>query len=1170
MSHGRPSNALCIELLGGFRISYGSDEIRDDGWRLAKARSLVKIIALQQDNSILREQLVELLWPELDPDSGSNNLHQALHVARRTLGSLIPDAKPNELLRLRRGFLSLEPPAPVWVDLTCFEEQVHDLAESRDPAAFYGALDLYRGDLLPDDLYEDWAFERRLAVREQYLALLDRLSRLHIARQEAMPAIDALRRVVAIEPDQEEAHRALMELYALTGRRQQALRQYERLRDILERELDLEPEPETDELYAAIQSGEFPSETWEIESPELTTQPARPEITESIADFLQRVGDFVGRADELATLQQALEGVIGGRGAIILVAGEPGIGKTRMTEEFLRYANAQGVRTLWGRCYEGEGAPAYWPWVQIIRSFIESRSTAELRSVMGAGAADIARIAPEVRNYLPDLEDPPQLDPDGERFRLFDSLTTFLKNAAGRAPLALIIDDLHTADRSSLLLLEFLAREIAETGLLVIGTYRHVEVDRSHPLTRTLGQLARQDITERITLEGLTPSHIDHYINLITGRDAPEGLAGAIHEQTEGNPFFVREIVHLLIDEERLDNPDDVRSWRLTIPPGIRETIALRTARLSETAHKVLTTASVSGRDFELPIVAQVAGLDEMDTLDGLEEALRSGLVNESPVTAGGFRFAHAITRETLYEELSEARRLRMHLRTGEVLEKLPDEQIASRLAELAYHFPIAASLGSVEQAIKYLRLVGVESLKAVAFSEAVHVFERALELARRYRPDDSDRECHILLELAQAEMMEGNTELALQHYRQAAELARSLANAELFGNAVVGLSSAGMSIDLWNREALALLEDATTLSQDRTDVTRVQLLTNLSRLLEDDPESLERREDLTTEALRVAHATTDPLAVANALYAKLRISWMRTEPEARIAIATEIAEYARRGGDQSLMAWGIWWRIYCRHDLSDVEGAATDFNIFERLARQLRSPRYLWQIEAYRAAESIACGVHDQSAELIERALLIGQRPLPGPSQATHFVHRFALHRSQGTLQHIVEESRQLRERHADFPIFACILVDVLAQAGELAQAEDLLLSIMDESWTVLRQQDVLWPPCLALLAEAVFTLDVEAATVLKLQDALTPFLERSIIVPELIWLGSAAHFSGMLAAKLSEVQLAEDRLRRATCQNARMGLRGLADESQRLRELIIRSQHNGKRRGVSHFCVR
>ncbi|MEZ4571344.1 MAG: BTAD domain-containing putative transcriptional regulator [Thermomicrobiales bacterium] len=434
MSAETQLEALRIELLGGFRIACGASEIPDDGWRLAKARSLVKIVVLAPGQSILREQLVELLWPDLDPDAGSNNLHQALHVARRTLGALLPDEKPNRILRLQRGILSLDPAAPLWIDVDVFEERARDLQTADDPGRFYETLDLYRGDLLPDDLYEDWAAERRIALHEQYLSLLDRLARLHVARREATPAIDALRRIVAIEPDRERAHRQLMELYALTGRRQQALRQYERVREILERELDLEPEPETDDLYGAILSGDFPFQTWTVEQPVTAEPESRPEITESIADFLGRAGDFVGRSQELGVLQEALERVIGGEGEIILVAGEPGIGKTRMSEEFLRYAGSQGVRTLWGRCYEGDGAPAYWPWVQIVRSYVEGRSTAELQKVMGPGAADIARITPELRDRLPDLEEPPPLDPDGERFRLFDSMTTFLKNAAERSP----------------------------------------------------------------------------------------------------------------------------------------------------------------------------------------------------------------------------------------------------------------------------------------------------------------------------------------------------------------------------------------------------------------------------------------------------------------------------------------------------------------------------------------------------------------------------------------------------------------------------------------------------------------------------------------------------------------------------------------------------------------
>ena len=925
MSADTQTEVLRIELLGGFRIACGADEIPDDGWRLAKARSLVKIVALAPSQSIHREQLVDLLWPELDPDAGSNNLHQALHVARRTLGALFPETKPNRILRLQRGVLSLEPPAPLWIDAESFEREARELQSIDDPASFYPTLDIYRGDLLPDDLYEDWAAEHRIALHEQYLSLLDRLAALHRARYEATPAIDALRRVVAIEPDREEAHRGLMELYALTGRRQQAIRQYERAREILERELELEPEPETDDLYDAILSGAFPAETWEIEAAE--PQPvSRPEITESIADFLGRAGDFVGRSEELGILQNALERVIGDEGEIILVAGEAGIGKTRMSEEFLRYASAQGVRTLWGRCYEGDGAPAYWPWVQVVRSYMEGRSTAELRTVMGPGAADIARIAPELRERLPDLEEPPPLDPDGERFRLFDSMTTFLKNAAERAPLALIIDDLHSADRSSLLLLEFLAREVAETGLLIVGTYRHVEVDRGHPLTRTLGQLARHEANERITLEGLSVADIDRYIELVTGRATPEGLAAAIHEQTEGNPFFVREIVALLIEEERLNHPEDVRSWRLTIPHGIRETIALRTARLTDTAHRVLTTASVSGRDFELPIVAQVADLDELDTLDALEEALGTGLIVESPPTPGGFRFTHAITRQTLYDDLSQARRLRMHLRTGEAIEKLTRDDIEAQIPELAHHYYIAASLDPEIRAVEYLKRAGRQALAQIAYSEAARYLGQALEVVEQRSPDDTDTRCRLLLDRGEALMSAGDSQEALDTYLEATELARSEGIQRTFARAAIGVSDAAFQVGEVEGRYITVLEEAIDAVRQDSSLLQIQALEayirDLARVFSNVPNGVERAHRLSDEALAVAQQVGSPEAMLTAVAARQHTLWDLSPSDERLQNSAEILRLAGQLKDQRRQLLGHAWRVFDFVLLGDIKSA--------------------------------------------------------------------------------------------------------------------------------------------------------------------------------------------------------------------------------------------------------
>ena len=1064
------TEVLRIELLGGFRIACGADEIPDDGWRLAKARSLVKIVALAPSQSIHREQLVDLLWPELDPDAGSNNLHQALHVARRTLGALFPETKPNRILRLQRGVLSLEPPAPLWIDAESFEREARELQSTDDPASFYPTLDIYRGDLLPDDLYEDWAAERRIALHEQYLSLLDRLAALHRARYEATPAIDALRRVVAIEPDREEAHRGLMELYALTGRRQQAIRQYERAREILERELELEPEPETDDLYDAILSGAFPAETWEIEAAE--PQPvSRPEITESIADFLGRAGDFVGRSEELGILQNALERVIGDEGEIILVAGEAGIGKTRMSEEFLRYASAQGVRTLWGRCYEGDGAPAYWPWVQVVRSYMEGRSTAELRTVMGPGAADIARIAPELRERLPDLEEPPPLDPDGERFRLFDSMTTFLKNAAERAPLALIIDDLHSADRSSLLLLEFLAREVAETGLLIVGTYRHVEVDRGHPLTRTLGQLARHEANERITLEGLSVADIDRYIELVTGRAAPEGLAAAIHEQTEGNPFFVREIVALLIEEERLNNPEDVRSWRLTIPHGIRETIALRTARLTDTAHRVLTTASVSGRDFELPIVAQVADLDELDTLDALEEALGTGLIVESPPTPGGFRFTHAITRQTLYDDLSQARRLRMHLRTGETLENSTGGQLSKHLLEIAQHFYLAASVGGSDKAISYLTEGGRQLYRSTAYDEAADFFERALEISRDIEEADPELLSGVLCNLAEASLASGRSTYARDRYREAFDIAVECNLSEIVAKSAIGYADAQFTVGYDGSSLPKLLAAFDAVAANDSSMLELEVITRLSRSIAiGGASSVPRKislQQLGEKATRIARDLDDATAQTYASMVRLDASLSLGDREARYANIADYARWAHETGESRFLLPSLAWEMHQRAEVGDIEGFIATAERYGEVAAEDRRPHYRWPALVYKTMPLILRGQFDEAEEPIEEALQLGLKTAPSQAREVYFTQLFVVRREQGRLNELIDAATRLHDLHPGTTHFGAFRCLTLLEGGNVAEGQCLYSELCSAELENV-SESLLRPTILALLSEA------------------------------------------------------------------------------------------------------
>jgi len=307
---------------------------------------------------------------------------------------------------------------------------------------------------------------------------------------------------------------------------------------------------------------------------------------------------FLGREQELAALLSSIEQALAGRGGVTLIVGEPGIGKTRTVEELAAYAHGRGMQVLWGRCYEGEGAPAFWPWLQKIRRLLRGHTAEEL--------AAIAQIVDELRDRLPDLPDLPALAPEQARFRLFDSIATFLIAAASNRPLFLILDDLHWADAPSLLLLQILAPQLAQAQLVVVGAYRDTEVHRNDPLARTLPALTRVPNSIRLHLRGLPEANVARFIVALAGIAAPAALVKLVTLETEGNPFFLIELVRLLGSDGRLLQRERERNWRLTIPPTVREVVGRRLEQLSSACLQLLALAAVLGREFSLAVLGEV------------------------------------------------------------------------------------------------------------------------------------------------------------------------------------------------------------------------------------------------------------------------------------------------------------------------------------------------------------------------------------------------------------------------------------------------------------------------------------------------------------------------------------------------------------------------------------
>jgi DNA-binding CsgD family transcriptional regulator len=471
---------------------------------------------------------------------------------------------------------------------------------------------------------------------------------------------------------------------------------------------------------------------------------------------------FVGREREMAELTAALEDALAGRGRLVMLVGEPGIGKTRTCQEVAANAQSRGALALWGRCYEGEGAPPYWPWAQVLRACIEMCDAERLRSAAGAGAADIGLIVPELQHKLATLAPRPEdaeqavtghapgtldkqsLDPESDRFRIFDFVAAFLRNLSLDQPLVIILDNLHRADRPSLLLLEFLAQQMAKARILVLGTYRDTEVSHEHALLRTLGELAREPSFHQVSLRGLPTEKTGEFIRAVSNMQPTDELVLAVHSRTDGNPLFMTHVARLLSFEADCSPAQD---WTTAIPDSVRIAIKRRFDRLPECG-EALTVGAVIGREFGLDQLEQVLGKGPgVSLLEALERALPAGIIEEVLGVPGRYRFTHALIQDTLAQGLSAARRARLHAHIGQVLEALYGPAADAHADELAFHY---LQGGSTEKAAYFAIKAGDRSLTVYAWEQAITYFQTASELMTKMKAGPRER-ADVLVKVAMA-----------------------------------------------------------------------------------------------------------------------------------------------------------------------------------------------------------------------------------------------------------------------------------------------------------------------------------------------------------------------------------------------------------------------------------
>jgi DNA-binding winged helix-turn-helix (wHTH) protein len=623
---------------------------------------------------------------------------------------------------------------------------------------------------------------------------------------------------------------------------------------------------------------------------------------ERVAALLART-PLVGRRSELARLERRLETARAGTGGLAFLVGEPGIGKTRLLEEFSGRARAAAAEVLSGRCFEGEFAPPFGAFVEAIATYAKERDAETLRSEISGFGGVLAKIVPELREYLPDLAEPVDLAPEEERPRLLDAVAQVLFALARKAPLVVILDDLHWAEAATLALLRYLGRFLRRYPVLLVGAYRDIELGRGHPLEGTLLALSRELDCETIALSGLDHGAVTEFLEALSKKDVPADFVEAITTETGGNPLFLREVLLHLLEEGKIERTAGRFTSRFSIeemgiPAGVRQVIRQRLARLSKETNRLLAAASGCAGGWRFDVAAAAAGLKEREALDALDEALEGQLLRATREPEV-YTFSHTLLRHTLYSELSPARKLRLHRRLAQEMERHHGEHSPEHAFEIAQQWHQSAALPGAEPGAAVCLIAADRAAQAAAYEEEAIAVRMALDLL----PVDDRRRHRLLARLALALAWGVKPEEAVRVASEAGEL---LAVAEGRDAAADYLAEAANAVFSVNTSPLAWTLSSQGLHHigDRRDFTWALLMhADLMRRMAEDlefrgvPLVIPEMEEIH----RIAIASPEWLRRAPDEIAVERLAKPRTRAEllalpycSAIRLATEAGEYRR------------------------------------------------------------------------------------------------------------------------------------------------------------------------------------------------------------------------------------------------------------------------------------
>ena len=919
---------LRIELLGGLRLEASGQSIPSPESR--RARTLLAWLALHPGRHG-RSQLAGVLRPDVEEEDARRSLRQATWLVGRSLG----DAADGTLVATR-GEVGLDPSAVVV-----------DVAEMRAQAAA-GDLEAARAlrarPLLPE-LDEDWAIDARDQLNAELVELLGR----HAAGAERdgdlEGAVRWARERAAADPLSEVAQRDLMRLLAASGDRAAAVQVADGLRRRLSEELGVTPSAETRAAIEEVLMTDAPARpstpsqaAAPAPAPPATTR-GRPELPAPLATVANE--PLVGREPALATLATAWEDAAAGNPRLVALAGEPGIGKTRLVADLAARVVDAGGAVLYGRCDE-EPLASYQPFAEALERGVEDGAM-PIEALPDVHAGELARILPRfgAARGAPPAE--PDSDPQLARHRMFEAVRGVLESVTAERPTLLALDDMQWADAGGLAMLNHLVGRVRDERVLILMTFRDSEVGsaRSHGLARLLTQLRRLRPVERISLE---PLDADAIASLLPG-DATPTLVDSVRRRTGGNALFVVETLRDMASGDS-DGEDDA------VPAAVAELVDQRVARLGDDALAVLRAAATAGLEFDLRDLRASCDLTEDDLIGALDSAVDARLIREEAGVPGLYQFAHALVADAIYGAMSGTRRARLHCRLADAL-----AERGAPASTVVHHLLAGTPVADAELTLTWAERAAEAALAALAYDDAATVLQRALPHA-----SDPARRANILVTLGDALDRAGRRDAARAAYGAAADAARESGDARALTHAALGYKGYAVSVTTPDPKTLEMLEEALAKVGDDT-IPRARLLAALA--LEGYYADRDRARARAAEAVALARSGGGPETLAHTLSAQHLALWDGDHAADRLGIASEMARVAQAAGDRVALLQARNWRVIDLIEIGKIDAATEEIDAYEREVGELKLARFAWYVPLWRAGLAIMRGDYELGEEL-------------------------------------------------------------------------------------------------------------------------------------------------------------------------------------------------------------